>query len=278
LFYTLYNLPKERKMKICWDNLETLKYNKRTKKWYKGNNTYVYKEFCRQCSEPFLTRYMGNNSYDDYCSRSCSRMGKKHSKETIEKVKRAAKERYKNPENHPNWKGGIRKGGWVSYEAKAPQILFCEKVKRDTENEEILNVTCAYCGKWFRPTGSQVAGRIFSLKYNKGENRFYCSTHCKRNCPIYNQIKYPKGYYNPFQDNTSREVQPELRQMVFKRDGWTCQKCEQYGGSLHCHHIDPVSQNPIESADIDNCITLCRSCHKGVHKQRGCRSTDLRCD
>jgi len=46
---------------------------------------------------------------------------------------------------------------------------------------------------------------------------------------------------------------------------------------LHCHHIDPVSQNPIESADIDNCITLCKECHKEVHKKDDCKYHELRC-
>ena len=71
-------------------------------------------------------------------------------------------------------------------------------------------------------------------------------------CPIYYQMKYPKGYRKA----TSREAQPELRQMVFQLDDWKCMKCESTK-SLHCHHITGVELNPIESADIDNCITLC---------------------
>jgi len=46
---------------------------------------------------------------------------------------------------------------------------------------------------------------------------------------------------------------------------------------IHCHHITGVKQNPIESADIDNCITLCKNCHKEVHQQDGCKYYELKC-
>jgi hypothetical protein len=35
--------------------------------------------------------------------------------------------------------------------------------------------------------------------------------------------------------------------------------------------------NPIESADIDNCITLCKYCHEEVHQIPGCEYHNLRC-
>lgn len=72
----------------------------------------------------------------------------------------------------------------------------------------------------------------------------------------------------------NREVQPELRQMVLKRDEYKCVKCGSTE-SLHCHHIIPVVIEPLESADIDNCITLCYNCHKEVHKLPGCRYNEI---
>jgi hypothetical protein len=47
---------------------------------------------------------------------------------------------------------------------------------------------------------------------------------------------------------------------------------------LHCHHIEGVEKNPIESADLDNTITLCKKCHKWAHTQEGCRYFELRCE
>jgi len=65
--------------------------------------------------------------------------------------------------------------------------------------------------------------------------------------------------------------------MVFERDGWTCQRCGESYAELHCHHIIGVVQNPIESADVDNCITFCKVCHKEIHEQDGCKYHELRC-
>ena len=134
----------------------------------------------------------------------------------------------------------------------------------------VLLVKCKYCNKWFSPTNSEVKS------YFQYGTSLYCSNGCKKSCPTYNVVKYERG----FRQNTSREVQPELRKLVLERDNWTCQKCganknEDITVTLHCHHIDSVKNNPIESADMDNCVTLCKDCHKEVHKQKGCRYSDL---
>jgi 5-methylcytosine-specific restriction endonuclease McrA len=134
----------------------------------------------------------------------------------------------------------------------------------------VLLVKCKYCNKWFSPTNIEVRNYI-----NRG-NSLYCSDSCKKSCPTYGVHKHEKG----FRQNTSREVQPELRKLVLERDNWTCQKCgankdDDITVTLHCHHIDPVKNNPIESADMDNCVTLCKACHKEAHSRKGCRYSDL---
>jgi 5-methylcytosine-specific restriction endonuclease McrA len=73
----------------------------------------------------------------------------------------------------------------------------------------------------------------------------------------------------------TREIQPELRNMVLERDNNQCVKCGNKE-NLQCHHILPAATDPIESADMDNCITLCKDCHKEVHQQDGCRYGQLR--
>ena len=44
---------------------------------------------------------------------------------------------------------------------------------------------------------------------------------------------------------------------------------------LHCHHIYPTMIEPLLSADVDNCMTLCYDCHKKVHKQDGCKPNQI---
>lgn len=175
-------------------------------------------------------------------------------------------------EKAPSWKGGVIQNDLVLFDTYADRLVITEEVRRDPDNETLLQTKCTYCGKWYSPSRSSVKSRIGALNRSSGtENRLYCSQNCKKECPIYYQMKYPKGYRKA----TSREVQPELRQMVFQLDDWECIKCEATE-FLHCHHITGVELNPIESADADNCITLCKKCHKWVHSQIGCRYIDLR--
>lgn len=176
-------------------------------------------------------------------------------------------------EGNANWKGGLVDRKLVSYDVFAPQLGRSEVTRPDPEEPTILQAKCNYCGKWFRPPRSAVKGRLLALNASDaGEIRLYCSKKCKKECPVFWKRLYPEG----FKKATSREVQPELRQMVFERDEWNCQKCGA-NSSLHCHHIESVAQNPIESADIDNCLTLCKKCHKWAHTEEGCKYFELRC-
>jgi len=155
------------------------------------------------------------------------------------------------------------------YRSYGYKLSWLEETRESKEG--YLEVRCDYCGKWFSPTNMEVQNRLFTSKTSyHGEKRLYCSSECKSLCPIFNQQWHYKGN----EKKNTREVQPQLRQMVFERDEYTCQKCSR-GDYLHCHHINPVSIDPIESADIDNCITLCKECHKEVHRQDGCKYREL---
>ncbi len=141
-------------------------------------------------------------------------------------------------------------------------------------NDEI-QCRCSYCKKYFIPTRVQIKCRIGSLSRKlEGEHRLYCSNQCKNNCSLFYQKKYPKGD-KPYRD-TSRPDQPELRRIVLERDNNQCQRCESIE-NLHCHHITGVEINPVESADVDNCITLCVECHNKAHIESGCRMHKQKC-
>jgi 5-methylcytosine-specific restriction endonuclease McrA len=49
-----------------------------------------------------------------------------------------------------------------------------------------------------------------------------------------------------------------VRQAVLDRDGWRCQRCGARASSVH---LDPQLHGDHYHATIDNCVTLCRSCH-----------------
>jgi hypothetical protein len=188
----------------------------------------------------------------------------------------------KTGENAGHWKGGYYTNNMLSYDTYAPQLEWCEEVRRNTNDTNILEVRCFKCNKWFIPKCNQVYNRIASLKgIQKGEQRFYCSDKCRNACSIYGKTPDTLMKEDAVRAGRlqwlelDREVQAELRQMVLERDGYKCTKC----GStkdLHCHHILPVAVEPLLSTDIDNCITLCYNCHKEVHSKDGCRYGQLK--
>ena len=187
-------------MKICWDNLEGI-YRTRRGNLKKGNTIYVYRESCKVCKEPFLvSKYRDSN----FCGHICSGVGennpffgKTHTKETKKKISNSRKGKCcgdesptkrkevrekishsKQGENHPyygkrgkqtaNWKGGYHTNNIPTYDTYASRLLIAEDVRRCPTNNNILEVKCAYCGKWLTPKIWEVSNRIQFIngKYN----------------------------------------------------------------------------------------------------------------
>ena len=64
--------------------------------------------------------------------------------------------------------------------------------------------------------------------------------------------------------------------MILERDGYTCQECGS-NTNLVAHHIIPVAEDYIQSADIDNGTCLCSNCHKNKHREiNGCGLNELK--
>lgn len=175
------------------------------------------------------------------------------------------------PCNHLNGQGCPDCGGAKKYDI----IYFIKNLTIEESPVDIngdIHCKCAYCKEYFKPTRKQLGSRVNSLKGNRlGESRLYCSVKCKDLCPIYNQRIYTKGN-KPYK---SRPDQPELKDLVLERDNNQCQRCGS-NDNLHCHHITGIEINPVESADIDNCITLCHTCHSKIHSDDGCGYIDMR--
>lgn len=215
-----------------------------------GSATYYYQESCTVCGHPYLAQKR-KGKFDLTCGHECGQqtLRKKRPKEVGEKISK-----------------GKRRDCLL-------ELAYAFPVRRNKKEPSLLETRCSYCNRWFIPDTKQVSNvrRAFDGKRG-GSDKFYCRDSCKDQCPVYYRNLWPKG----FKPATSREVQPELRQLVFERDEWTCQLCGSED-SLQCHHFTGIRHDPLLSADVDNCITLCESCHKFVHKQPGCTYHDLRC-
>ena len=60
-----------------------------------------------------------------------------------------------------------------------------------------------------------------------------------------------------------RELYEQLRNQVLRRDGWRCQSCGSIS-NLEVHHREFRSRSGNDSEQ--NLITLCVTCHAGVHR------------
>jgi len=200
---------------------------------------------------------------------------KEYREQNKEKIRKAKKEYANSPAKYDTWYDKL----YLYYDS--------EEIRRDPNNYELIQFKCYYtgCKNWFNPTNQQLYIRYRAIcGSNDGRNRqgnLYCCDECKNRCSVFRKRKQP----NILNREIGREVQPELRKMVLERDNYTCQH-EGCGKSLvefpdlvlHCHHIFPLNEDPVCSADIDNCITLCAECHKWVHQNvPGCSTSELRC-
>jgi len=228
-------------------------------------------------------------------------IGRMHSEETKNKIRNTIKELIKNPEMAKRiiYEGAFKKGhkrtkesiekqivsrkanhkplkSIVLFDIWGPKLASYEEVRRNPENEKELQIQCYSCKKWLSPISNQISARWHSLNHiSCGECHFYCSDECKNSCTIYRKMPNPP---RPDDEEQEKGVQGELRQMRLKIDSYTCQKCgyrEENGKDLHCHHTKTVKCDPLESADVDTCITYCVSCHIEAHRQPGCGFNEL---
>ncbi len=185
--------------------------------------------------------------------------------------------------NNPSWKGGVSKLQIPLYSTYADRLGLYQEVHNviqhiNNKTYNCIGVNCHNidCNKLFVPKLSTINDKLYaSVNINKGESNLYCSEECKHSCSTYKKIKYfenQKRYYK-----NKRPMQSQWAKLVKERDNHICQICGKNEEIMIAHHIDPVSKNPIESADIDNGITLCKTCDKKVHQLPGCKTHELRC-
>ena len=75
-----------------------------------------------------------------------------------------------------------------------------------------------------------------------------------------------KGGITPINSSVRRsEEYKNWRRDVFIRDHFTCQKCGHQFISIVAHHIKSFAEYKELWFDVNNGITLCRSCHMKLH-------------
>lgn len=139
-------------------------------------------------------------------------------------------------------------------------------------------VCCEQCGEsvWKKPSqikgDRSFCGRPCYLEFQKGRPKSeafkaYCRSRTGPKSPTW------KGGITP--TNMRIRNGPEMkawREMVFERDGYTCQDCGAKSGRgvtvyLHAHHLKSFSKYPELRFKIENGVTLCKKCHYRRHQK-----------
>lgn len=169
--------------------------------------------------------------------------------------------------NNPNWKGGY----------KTLACDYCDKIieKRRSEigNHNFCSKKCE--GKWISKNLKGDKSPSFGRKHTKEE----IEKQSKSIKKAYENKRWNKQAYNlidgkPIQDfistmvnnyNITLEDYDNWRKTIYKRDNYTCQICGKNHCMIHAHHIIPKRDNKDLMLDIDNGITLCKSCHEKTY-------------
>lgn len=148
---------------------------------------------------------------------------------------------------------------WEDKRCKERQRFYCsEKCKH---LDKIIFMRCFTCDKILE---------IYKWKIKRSPNsNFFCNKKCHveyQRTLIGNKNSNYKGISTEETRLRKIDEYSEWRNSVYKRDNYTCQRCFSYGGKLNAHHILYFMKYSIFRFDIDNGITLCKDCHKYLHK------------
>ena len=166
-----------------------------------------------------------------------------------------------------NFKGKLREQACAVcgkvFETRVRSQKYCSKPCQNIGRQKKTIVICENCGEEFAKKSCD----IYWCEHRRNKHHF-----CSKKC----QFNFHRGQNHPQWIADRSQVKNEIRclrysaQMqewraaVFKRDDYTCQKCNQHGGYLQAHHIRKFADHEDLRFNINNGITLCKKCHKIV--------------
>lgn len=183
-------------------------------------------------------------------------------------------------ENNPNYHRVKFTCGWCGEEflgtpsSRKGNETFCSNQcrtkslsDRNAENTvEKVRVECSECGKEMYKTLRQLTLSKHPCCSIQCSNKFKSHFYVGEKHPLWNKNL-------TLQEREIGRKYPEYsnwRKLVYKRDNFTCQACgDNAGSNLVAHHILNYSEHKELRTDVDNGITLCKSCHVKFHNQYG---------
>jgi len=215
-------------MKICYDNIENLKYSKKTGRWYRRHKTYHYIESCKICNEPFLSL----NPKSPCCTLKClanTEESKSRSKTLLSKFYHLPKS-----ETHKLNLSNSKKGKGLGPDNPNFNNKWSDEKKKQAS-------------EYLKGNGLGKKKPWFSIKISGSGN------------PNWKGGKSFELYCVIWKDK-------EYKYSIRERDSYTCQNISCRGSSkkLCIHHIDYDKKN----CNPKNLVTLCFSCNARANFQR----------
>lgn len=115
-------------------------------------------------------------------------------------------------------------------------------------------------------------GQLMNKYDKRGRIRYYIKNHCtkgrfnKDNSGGKNNSKWKGGITHENDKIRKSEKYKKWREIIYKRDRYTCQNCESKKDII-AHHIKFFTKYPNLRFIVSNGITLCRSCHLKLHRK-----------
>ena len=165
------------------------------------------------------------------------------------------------PKSVPSYLKGKTKNDTPSLAAASEKLSGPKSLNWKPEIHADEKVLCA-CG----------CGEFINKFDRRGRERFYAKGHCAKGHFKSEDVSGEKGCkwkggITPVNDKIRHGKKYDLwRKAIYLRDNYTCKECgKQYIGII-AHHIKAFADYPELRFDIDNGVTLCRSCHLKLHQ------------
>jgi hypothetical protein len=153
--------------------------------------------------------------------------------------------------------GSFKKGlvPWNKKEKIEKSCLFCGKTFYVIPAREVAKYCSMSCSG--KVKGSPMAGRKHSEEAKKKMSAAKFGR-IGELCPNW------RGGLRGKDRLERTRFRDRMQKIVFERDDYTCQMCGKRGGDLQVDHIQPWAEYVELRFNINNCRTLCMSCHYQV--------------
>jgi len=168
------------------------------------------------------------------------------------------------PKSKPNWAKGQTKGTHPSLRKLSLALVGSKSPRWKPELHTGEKVFCK-CG----------CGGELPMYDKRGRRRYYLVGHCSKGRFTSERVSGSKsnnwkGGITSHMNALRKSAQyASWRLTVYKRDHYCCQMCSSKTRQLTAHHILPFDRYPELRFVVDNGITLCRSCHLKIHREKG---------